>query len=212
MEGYLAVIQALGFNFVPRNWGACAGALIAIGQNSALFSLLGDRFGGDGRVNFGLPELRGRIPMGFGTGPGLPQRNLGQRVGVEDVTLVAGNLPAHTHSHTYVGGGSGTAASVEVAATAGTKDTPDVGDYIAAPANALGAISSKLYLAPNDLAAITPTAQTVPIGGVTGGGGGFDSSKFAIANSGASVPFPIVQPSTVINYCICVQGTYPSRS
>jgi len=121
MEGYLGVIEALGFNFTPLHYGACAGALIAISQNTALFSLLGTAFGGDGRTTFGLPELRGRVPMGFGTGPGLPPYIMGQKVGTESVTLNSTHLPSHTHAHSYAGGGGGTnIVQVEVS-TAGGK-------------------------------------------------------------------------------------------
>lgn len=208
MEGYMGVIEALGFNFVPRNYGACAGGLIAISQNSALFSLLGCQFGGDCRTTFGLPEMRGRIPMGDGTGPGLPTRQIGQRVGTETVTLTAQNLPAHTHSHVYSGGGGGgVAVELRVAAAGGKKQVPADGDYIAAPGNALGIPQDNLFLSPGD---VTTTAA---VGGVTAtGGGGFDSSQFAIQNTGNNSPFTIVQPSQVVNYVICMQGNYPSRS
>ncbi len=206
---YLGVIEALGFSFVPRNFGACGGALITIAQNQALFSLLGTAFGGDGRVNFSLPDMRGRIPMGFGTGPGLPSRVMGQRVGVESVTLTTANLPAHTHAHTYAGGGgSGGSAQVEVAKAGGKKQLPDTGDYLAAPADNFSSVTSNLYIAPQDMSGVT----TVPLGGVSGGGGGFDSASFAIQNTGNGLPFDIVQPCTVINYCICMQGLFPSRS
>lgn len=206
-DQYLGVIEALGFQFVPRSFGACAGAIIAISQNQSLFSLLGTAFGGDGRVSFGLPEMRGRIPMGYGTGPGLPTRVMGQIVGSEDVTLVAANLPAHTHGHTYSGGGGGAPATVQVASSGGgKKQLPDDGDFIAAPGNALGIPQDNLFLAPGD---VTTTAL---LGGVSGGGGGFDSAAFAIQAAGQNVPFPIVQPSQAINFCICTQGLYPSRS
>ncbi len=211
MEGYLGVIEALGFNFTPLHYGACAGALIAISQNNALFSLLGTAFGGDGRSTFGLPELRGRVPMGFGTGPGLPPFIMGQRTGTETVTLNSTHLPAHTHAHTYTasgGGGTPAVAVVEVASNSGGKKaTPADGDYIAGPGNAFGALQDNLFLAPTD---VTSTAL---IGGVTvTGGGGFDSTAFSILSSGQNNPFPIVQPSSVINFAVCMQGHYPSRS
>lgn len=212
MEGYLGVIEALGFNFTPLHYGACAGGLIAISQNAALFSLLGTAFGGDGRTTFGLPELRGRVPMGWGTGPGLPPYIMGQKVGTETVTLNSTHLPAHTHSHAYAGGGGGgggaLAAQLEVASNSGgKKPTPADGDYIAGPGNGLGSVQSNLFLDPGDVTA------TVPVGGVTiTGSGGFDSNAFSIQSTGQNYPFPIVQPSTVINFAICMQGTFPTRS
>lgn len=208
MEGYLGVIEALGFNFTPRFYGACAGALIAINQNTALYSLLGSAFGGDDRTVFGLPEMRGRAPMGFGTGPGLPTYIMGQRAGIEYVSLNTTHLPSHTHGHTYSGGGGGTnVVEVAVSTEGGKKETPAAGDYLAVPASGLGAALGNSYTAANE---VTGTAA---IGGVTvSGGGGFDSNAFAILNSGQGNPFPIVQPSTVVNFAICMQGTFPSRS
>jgi len=208
MEGYLGVIEALGFSFVPRFYGACAGGLIAISQNTALFSLLGTAFGGDGRVTFGLPEMRGRAAMGFGTGPGLPTYIMGQKTGLEEVSLNTTHLPAHTHGHTYAGGGGGTSVvQVEVSTEGGKKQTPADGDYLAAPASGLGAPIGNAYTAPADV------TSTAVIGGVNvTGGGGFDPNALAILESGQGQPFPLVQPSTVVNFCICMQGMFPSRS
>ncbi len=208
MEGYLGVIEALGFSFVPRNFGACFGSLISINQNAALFSLLGTAFGGDGRTTFGLPDLRGRVPMGFGTGPGLSPRTRGQRVGFEEVTLLPTNLPSHTHAHSYSdpSGGTGSIASLHVAGQGGKKQLPDNGDFIAAPGNSFGQPQDNLFLAPTDV------TTTVAVGGVSGGGGGFENDNFSIFTAGNSTPFPVVQPSTVVNFCICMQGEFPSRS
>ena len=97
MEGYLASIIGFGGNFQPRAWNYCAGQLLAISQNTALFSLLGTTFGGDGRTTFGLPDLRGRAPISSGTGPGLSTYKLGARGGVETVTLTTNQMPSHNH-------------------------------------------------------------------------------------------------------------------
>jgi len=97
MEGYLAQILMFGGNFAPRNWVFCDGQLLAISQNTALFSLLGTTYGGDGRTTFGIPEMRGRVPMHKGSGPGLTPRSLGQSGGVENVTLTANQMPNHSH-------------------------------------------------------------------------------------------------------------------
>ncbi|MCT7655498.1 tail fiber protein [Oceanimonas sp. NS1] len=102
-EGYMGVIQALGFQFAPLNWSYCNGNVIAISQNQALFALLGDIYGGDGHTSFGLPDLRGRTPMGQFQGPGLTNRVIGQRLGAETVTLTEAQMPAHTHTHSYAG-------------------------------------------------------------------------------------------------------------
>lgn len=97
MEPFIAQIMLFGGNFAPRGWAFCDGQLLPISSNSALFSIIGTAFGGDGRTSFALPDLRGRVPMHAGAGLGLTPREIGQRVGVEDVTLVASQMPAHSH-------------------------------------------------------------------------------------------------------------------
>lgn len=96
-EPFLAEIVMFGGNFAPRGWALCDGQLLAISQNTALFSLLGTTYGGDGRTTFGLPDLRGRSPMHPGNGPGLTPRTLGEKGGTENVTLTTQQMPAHRH-------------------------------------------------------------------------------------------------------------------
>jgi microcystin-dependent protein len=98
MDVFLGSIMTVGFNFAPRGFAFCNGQLLSIAQNSALFALLGTMYGGDGRVTFGLPDLRGRVPIGMGQGPGLSNYNQGQVGGVEMTTLTNGQMPAHTHT------------------------------------------------------------------------------------------------------------------
>ena len=86
-----------GGNFAPNGWALCDGQLLPISQNNALFSLVGTFYGGDGRITFGLPELRGRMPMHWGNGPGRVSRSIGQKGGTESVTLTSSTLPSHTH-------------------------------------------------------------------------------------------------------------------
>jgi microcystin-dependent protein len=100
MEGVMATIMMFAGNFAPKNWAYCQGQTIAISTNSALFALLGTTFGGDGRTNFKLPDLQGRVPVGTGNGPGLPSVILGDVGGSPSVTLLQSNLPAHTHTVT----------------------------------------------------------------------------------------------------------------
>jgi microcystin-dependent protein len=87
MDPFIGQIQAFPYNFAPRGWAFCDGQLLAISSNTALFSLLGTTYGGDGRSTFGLPDLRGRVPIHSGKGPGLTSRQLGQRAGAETTTL-----------------------------------------------------------------------------------------------------------------------------
>jgi microcystin-dependent protein len=88
----------VGFTFPPRGWADCNGQLLSISQNTALFSLLGTTYGGDGRTTFALPDLRGRFPRHFGQGPGISNLQLGEKGGQELVTLTANQLPAHGHA------------------------------------------------------------------------------------------------------------------
>lgn len=97
-DPFLAQIMMFGGNFAPRGWAYCDGQLLPIAQYSALFSLLGTIYGGDGRTTFALPDLRGRVPIHPGNGPGLSDYRLGERGGVEETTLLVANLPAHNHS------------------------------------------------------------------------------------------------------------------
>ena len=99
-EPFLAQIVMFGGNFNPRSWALCDGQLLPIAQNQALFSLLGTIYGGDGRTTFALPDLRGRIAMHPGNGPGLPSYRLGQRGGSTSKTLTINELPAHNHTAT----------------------------------------------------------------------------------------------------------------
>ena len=94
---FLGEIDMVGFNFAPTGWALCDGQLMSISENTALFSLLGTTFGGDGVTNFALPDLRGRRVVGAGQGPGLGNYNLGDRGGEENVTLLLSQLPLHTH-------------------------------------------------------------------------------------------------------------------
>lgn len=96
-DPYVGEIRMFGGNFAPRGHALCDGQLLAISQNDALFSLLGTLYGGDGRTTFGLPDLRGRVPLHQGTGPALSQRNIGSRAGAEVASVTAAQLPAHGH-------------------------------------------------------------------------------------------------------------------
>lgn len=97
-DPFVAEIRMFGGNFAPNGWAFCDGQLLFISQNTALFSLLGTTYGGDGKSTFGLPDLRGRAPMHHGQGPGLTNRDLGETGGAESFTLAASQIPSHTHN------------------------------------------------------------------------------------------------------------------
>jgi microcystin-dependent protein len=148
-DPFLGEIRVFGFNFAPRNWALCNGQLVSIAQNTALFSLLGTNYGGDGRTTFGLPNLQGRAPMFWGQGPGLTNRVIGEASGSTTVTLLTSQMPAHTH--------------VPQASSAnGTANTP------AGNVWAKGAAGRGSVLAFNTTPDVTMNAAAV---GVAGGGG-----------------------------------------
>lgn len=97
-EYYIGEIRMFAGNFAPTGWAKCEGQLLSIAQNTALFSILGTTYGGDGQTTFALPDLRGRAPIHYGQGPGLSNYVIGQQGGTETTTLTVNNLPAHNHS------------------------------------------------------------------------------------------------------------------
>jgi microcystin-dependent protein len=98
VEPFVGQILTVGFNFAPQGWAVCNGQLLPISQNTALFSLLGTFYGGNGTTNFALPDLTGRVPINAAAGPGLTPRNLGEASGEETHALLASEVPAHTHT------------------------------------------------------------------------------------------------------------------
>ncbi len=123
MDPFIGQIQAFGFNFAPRGWAFCDGQLLPISQNTALFSLLGTTYGGDGRLTFALPDLRGRSIIHPGQGPGLSSITQGERAGSENITLTGNNMPSHNHN-------------VSVAVNSGSGEESSSTSYLAGHANA----------------------------------------------------------------------------
>lgn len=136
-EPFLGEIRLVGFDFPPRGWASCMGQLLPINQNQALFSLLGTQFGGNGTTNFALPDFRGRVGLGQGQGPGLPNYIIGERGGEPTHTVTLNEMPSHGHAF---GVASASATSGDPAA--GSYATPNTNPrmrnlYGAAP-NAAG--------------------------------------------------------------------------
>lgn len=161
-EPFISEIRIFSFTFPPKGWALCNGQLLPINQNQALFSLLGTTFGGDGRVNFALPDFRGRIPIHVGAG-----HTLGERAGEEAHTLSVFELPSHTH---------------QVAASSQSGNTP-------IPTNGLVASYNNGYASPGDMVPLN--AQTV-------------------RNNGGSQAHLNMQPFLTLNFCIALQGIFPS--
>lgn len=185
MEGTIGEIRLFAGNFAPRAWAFCNGQLLPIAQNQALFSILGTTYGGDGRTTFALPDLRGRVPVHPGNGPGLTDRRLGARGGAETVTLNQQNLPSHTH-----------AASATV-----TPPALGVEGDTASPA---GAIPAKSGQGEPDYHAGAVGADGVTMAPY--------EAPVTVGNTGGNVPFDNMPPFTGINFIICLQGIFPSRS
>lgn len=148
---FLGQIQFVGYNFAPRGWAECAGQLLPISGNSALFSLLGTTYGGDGRTTFALPDLRGRSAVGEGTGPGLSTINLGERGGAETKVLIPNEIPSHNHPSGTLNLPGNTSAGSEAVAGSGI------------PASHPGAYSTD------------PADSSMPVAGTTGSTGGGQS-------------------------------------
>jgi microcystin-dependent protein len=164
-EPFLSEIRLMSFSFAPKGWAQCNGQLLPINQNQALFSLLGTTFGGDGRVNFALPDLRGRTPIHVGS-----NHTLGERGGEQAHTLSISELPTHTHT---------------VQASASNANTP-------IPTNGVLARTTSANLYRNT--ASSPTALNAA----------------TITNIGGSQPHLNMQPFLTLNFCIALQGIFPS--
>ena len=190
-QPYIATVFIWAPNFAPRNYAYCAGQLMAISQNTALFSLIGTVYGGDGRTTFALPDLRSRIPVGagMGAGPGLSFYPLGAMAGQENVTLMTTQMPIHNHS-----------AQGEVIAhnTQATSAVPQTGESLANPnfGSGIDATAVNTYAPPNGAAVqLAPGSVSVQIG-----------------NNGGSQPHENRQPFLGISFIIALFGIFPPRS
>jgi len=167
---FLGQVTIFLFNFPPKGWAMCNGQLLPINQNQALFSLLGTFYGGDGRVNFALPNLQGRVAMSFGQGAGLQNHSQGEVGGEQGHTLTIGEMAPHSHQPNY--------------AAAATSLTPG-GNLWAADPN----------------------------GNVTfAASGGETMHPAAIGNAGGSQAHQNMEPYEVLNFCIALQGIFPTRN
>lgn len=171
MEPFIGTIQSFAFNFPPRGWSLCEGQLLAIAQNAALFSLLGTTYGGDGRATFGLPNLQGRMPIGMGQGAGLPDYEIGEAAGTPLVTLVASQMPMHTHG-----------LQVQVAGTPSSPATAPstTNQYLGASGG--GAGSASIWS--------DALSESVPLGGAQAGMAG-GSQPVGIMNPFLAINFSI---------------------
>ncbi len=192
----LGQITTVGFDFAPRDYALCSGQLLSIAQNSALFSLLGTTYGGDGITTFALPDLRGRVVLGQGQGAGLTSRTIGEQGGTENTTLNSATMAQHVHA---VSSATGTLSAVDVKAT---QQSPATGAYVGRGSDGANVpdMIPRIYVP----AASGDPATKVPLAGVNVAGN--------TQPAGSGVAFSTVQPTLVINQCIALSGIYPSRN
>jgi len=173
-DQFIGEIRVFSCNFAPYGWALCNGQVMPISQNTALFSLLGTYYGGNGTSSFGLPNLQGSLPLDYGQGNGLSYYDIGEAAGSPNVTLLASEMPIHTHSVTC--------------STAAGNST--------SPAGAVFAAGSRGK----------PPAYGVP------GSGSVNMSAYAVATAGNGQPHENMPPYVTLNFCIALQGIFPSRS
>ncbi|MBN2068008.1 MAG: phage tail protein [Opitutales bacterium] len=183
-EAYVGEIRMFGGNFAPVNWFFCNGALLPISGNETLFSLIGTTYGGDGMSSFGLPDFRGRIPVHQGQGPGLSNRYMGSRYGVENVTLTLENMPAHSHT-------------LQASTDTATMSEPEgnvlaTGEIVTDGQGNPGVGSVELYSTVSSKLA--------------------NFEDVAVDSCGGGYAHPNCMPTLAINYIICSRGLYPPRS
>lgn len=196
MEPYLASLLLFGGNFAIRGYQMCYGQIISISQNTALFSLLGTTYGGNGQTTFALPDLRGRAPIGTGNAPGLGNYDLGQLAGTTSTTLTINNMPAHTHAADI----SALAVAPQASTAAGTTNTPGP-DLVPAVPPSIGsgpnAVQVRNYAAKDGTTTLFPSAA---------------SGSIAIGISGGTQPFSIQNPYLAMTWLIATEGVFPSRN
>jgi len=184
-QPYVGEIQLFPFSFAPSGWAQCNGQLLPINTNQALFSLLGTTYGGNGVTNFALPDMRGRTPMGKAF-----EHPLGESTGTETVTLLASELPAHTHTIST----AGLTATPRFRNAAATVRTPS--------------LAIKAVEATNSLATFSSAA---PDANMHSGAVALSGSLTA-ANAGGGQAHQNRQPYLTLNYCIALTGIFPSQS
>ncbi len=185
-DPFIGELMLVGFNFCPRNWADANGALLAISSHQALFSLLGTMYGGDGRTTFGLPDLRGRVAVGTGTGPGLSPVAQGNRFGVPTTTQTIATMANHSHTATSTG-----TTTIHTAGEDATQTEPSGAVF--------GYSGTAIY-------STFPPDETMASSAAT------TNVATTIVNSGGGQAQENHQPSLGLRYCIALNGTYPSRN
>ena len=201
MDPFIGQIIMFAGNFAPRDWAFCDGQLLPISQNQSLYSILGITYGGDGRTTFGLPDFRGRVPIGQGQGNGLTTRRMGEQIGIEEVTLSTAQMPIHSHAAKTTISGSSVAAKLNASSAEGTTNVP-LNNYLAMPTN-IARSSVNMYGSSADVE-MANDAIKIDVSGL--------SAETTVNQTGGNSAHNNIQPSLVMNYIICVNGVYPPRN
>lgn len=199
MEPFISLICLWGPTWAPRSWALCHGQLLPIASNTALFSLIGDLYGGDARTTVGLPDLRGRIAVGAGQGPGTSMYRQGAKYGQETVTLTTLEMPVHNHPANLAINSS--SVSVKASPVVATEGIPGTNS-----AATLAATKDARSDGPNIYNAETPTVDLNTASEVT------IDATVTVGNNGNGNPFSVVQPVQAVNYIIALEGIFPSRN
>ncbi|NQV99659.1 MAG: tail fiber protein [Rhodospirillales bacterium] len=205
MDVFTGFIAAFGFSYSPRGWIKCDGQLLAISQNQSLYSLLGTTYGGDGRTIYGIPDLRGRTPVGDGTAPGIGNFDLGKRGGNVATILQSDQMPEHTHIATVGNSGGSTVTGTLSASTEnGAHEQPEEGDFLATSYKGRGDVNS-------NYAPVGPDNNFVNLGGLNLA---VDLGAISVtnANAGGGNPIDTMSPYLVIHYSMAALGIYPPRN
>jgi microcystin-dependent protein len=209
----IAEIRIGGFGFNPRYTTYCAGQLLEIAQYSTVYSLVGVTYGGDARVTFGVPDLRGRFPLGArgGQGPGLPLYQLGERGGNYHQILAVSNLAEHTHTATFTSSGTTPIfADITVNAHIGKGDSNDAGGKYWATGEAKDGLNA--YPVESGYSSTTNTTMASSAVEVEVSGGGSAGGYVEVEDTGSSTPFSIQNPYQGVNYVFALKGEYPARN
>ncbi|PKG58749.1 hypothetical protein CXF83_08585 [Shewanella sp. Choline-02u-19] len=216
MEIMLGTSMIFAGNFVPRGWVGCNGQMLSISDNQAIFSVLSNTYGGDARTTFGIPDLRGRAPVGTGRGPGAQVTvNLGDKLGRDTIALDLQHMPTHNHSasfnpQTSPGSKLSATATTTVNAANGKGSQDDAeGAYWATPQN--GSRPATDSYAGTKTTRMASDAVEVDVQ-ITGSGAGITGGTVTVENNGSSVPFPVWQPTLGLQYIMSITGIYPSRN
>lgn len=184
-EPFIGEVKMVAFNFPPRNWAFCNGQTLTINQNQALFTLLGDFYGGDSRINFNLPDLRGRTPLGFGYSQYFRSSySLGTKSGLQAVNITSSELPGHSH---------------QVQARCDIDATPDPEIPLADQTTADGHMPASIAL-----------SQAAPFSDATSILK--ELAPSAVGPIGGDAAHNNIQPSLAVHFCISLKGIYPSRN